>query len=109
MANTTIAVVATDAILNKHEARKIAQMAHDGMGRVIRPIHTLFDGDTVFCMATGKKTLPKAEGVFAGQKAVALNGLGHAATNCLARAIIRAVLSAESLGQMIAFRDLEDI
>ena len=107
--NTTIAAVATDAVLNKHEAQKIAQMAHDGMGRVIRPIHTLFDGDTVFCLATGKKALPETEGVFAGKSAAALNGLGHAATDCLARAIIQAVVSAESLGEMVAFRDLEDM
>ncbi len=57
--NTTIAVVATDAVLSKDGAQKIAQMAHDGMARVIRPIHTLFDGDTVFCLGTGKKELPE--------------------------------------------------
>jgi len=107
--NTTIAAVATDAVLNKHEAQKIAQMAHDGMGRVIRPIHTLFDGDTVFCLATGKRELPATKGVFAGQNAVALNNLGHAATDCLARAIIQAVVSAESLAGMVAFKDLDDL
>jgi len=107
--NTTIAVVATDAILSRDEAKKIAQMAHDGMARVIRPIHTMYDGDTVFCLGTGKKELPDTERSFAGQHADALSGLGHAAADCLARAIIQAVVSAESLGGMVAFRDLEDV
>jgi len=107
--NTTIAVVATDAILSRDEAKKIAQMAHDGMARVIRPIHTMYDGDTVFCLGTGKKELPDTARSFAGQHADALSGLGHAVTDCLARAIIQAVVSAESLGGMVAFRDLENL
>ena len=107
--NTTIAVVATDAVLNKDGANKIAQMAHDGMARAIRPIHTMFDGDTVFCLGTGKKALPETEGFFTGQHAEAHNVLGHAAADCLARAIIQAVVSAESLGGMVAFRDLADL
>jgi len=109
ISNTTIAVVATDAILAKHQAQKIAQMAHDGMARVIRPIHTMTDGDTVFCMATGKKALPATDADYASRDLDAFNMLGHAAANCLARAIIQAVVSAESLGGMVAFRDLEDI
>lgn len=107
--NTTIAVVATDAILSRDEAKKLAQMSHDGMARVIRPIHTMYDGDTVFCIGTGKKELPDTARSFAGQHADALSGLGHAVTDCLARAIIQAVVSAESLGGMVAFRDLEDL
>ena len=106
--NTTIAVIATDVILAKHEAQKIAQMAHDGMARVIRPIHTMLDGDTIFCMATCKKNLPATDEAYAGQNADAFSLLGHAAADCLARAIIQAVLSAESLGGMVAFGDLED-
>jgi L-aminopeptidase/D-esterase-like protein len=53
--NTTIGIIATDAILTKAQAQKIAQMAHDGMARAIRPSHTMFDGDAIFCMATGKR------------------------------------------------------
>jgi L-aminopeptidase/D-esterase-like protein len=106
--NTTIGIVATDAVLTKAQARKIAQMAHDGMGRAIRPAHTLFDGDTIFCMATGKRRLPETEGFFAARQAVALNEVGHAAADCMSRAIIRGVLTARSLAGMIAFRDLED-
>lgn len=51
--NTTLAVIATDAALTKAQARKIASMAHDGMARAIRPIHTMFDGDTIFALSTG--------------------------------------------------------
>jgi L-aminopeptidase/D-esterase-like protein len=54
-ANTVIGVVATNAKLTKEEANKVAQMAHDGLARAIRPAHTMFDGDTLFALATGKK------------------------------------------------------
>jgi len=105
--NTTIGVIATDAVLTKAHAQKIAQMAHDGLARVIRPAHTMFDGDTIFCLATGKIDLPNMEGFFAAPKAPALNELGRAAADCMSRAIVRAVLEAHSLGNMIAFKDLE--
>ncbi|HJZ97126.1 MAG TPA: P1 family peptidase [Candidatus Solibacter sp.] len=52
--NTTLAVVATDAAFSKAQARRIASMAHDGLARAIRPVHTMFDGDTVFALSTGK-------------------------------------------------------
>jgi L-aminopeptidase/D-esterase-like protein len=107
--NTTIAVVATDAVLNNQEAQKIAQLAHDGMARVVRPSHTLFDGDTVFCLGTGKQALPETAGLYRDQHAEALSELGHAAADCLARAIFKAVVSAESLGGMVAFRDLKNL
>ncbi len=51
--NTTLAVVATDAALTKSAATKMAQMAHDGLARTIRPIHTMLDGDTIFALGTG--------------------------------------------------------
>jgi L-aminopeptidase/D-esterase-like protein len=107
--NTTIGLVATDAELNKPQALKIAQMAHDGMARAIRPAHTMFDGDTVFCMATCRKKLPEPPGFFIVPHAQAVSEIGHAAADCLARAIIRAIVDAESVGDMRAFRDLEDI
>jgi L-aminopeptidase/D-esterase-like protein len=106
--NTTIGVVATDARLNKAQAKKIAQMAHDGLARAIRPAHTMFDGDTIFCLSTGRKPLPEKPGFFAAPQAQSLNELGRAAADCLTRAIIRAVLAADSLGKMAAFRDLPD-
>jgi L-aminopeptidase/D-esterase-like protein len=104
--NTTIGMVATDAALTKTQAAKIAQMAHDGMARAIRPAHTMFDGDTLFCLATGFRPLPATEGFFAAAQAPAVNELGHAAANCLARAIIHGVLRAHSTPQQPAFRDL---
>lgn len=52
--NTTIAVIATDAILNKEEANRLATVAHDGFARTIMPVHTQMDGDTVFALATGR-------------------------------------------------------
>jgi L-aminopeptidase/D-esterase-like protein len=106
--NTTIGLVATDADLSKVQAQKIAQMAQDGLARAIRPAHTMFDGDTLFCLATGKRELPIQPGVFAGAQAQALNELGHAAADCVSRAIIHGILSARSLNGMTAFRDLAE-
>lgn len=106
--NTTIGLVATDAVLTKTQAKKMAQMAHDGMARAIRPTHTLFDGDTIFCLATCQKRLPEDPGFFPSPQAQAFNELGHAAANCVSRAIISGILSARSLAGMIAFCDLED-
>jgi len=105
--NTTIGVVATDAKLTKAQATKIAQMAHDGLARAIRPAHTLFDGDAIFCLATGEKPLPDAQGFFAVPHAQALNDLGRAAADTFARAIIHAVFSARSLYGFTACCDLE--
>ncbi len=105
--NTTIGLVATDAALSKAQARKIAQMAQDGLARAIRPAHTMFDGDTVFALSTGRRDLPETPGFFTAAQAQAINDLGHAAAECMARAILRGVLSAESGNGMTAFRDCD--
>jgi L-aminopeptidase/D-esterase-like protein len=84
-ANTVIGVVATDAKLTKTQATKVAQMAHDGIARTIRPAHTLFDGDVVFALSTGAK---KAE-VFI---------VGAFAAEVLAEAVVRAVTTAKTVG-----------
>ncbi len=96
-ANTTIAVVATDAALDKGGCRRLAIMAQDGLARAIRPVHTPFDGDTVFALATGAG--PSVE-------PAALTKLGSAAADCLARAVMRAVLAAEPLGGVPSWRQL---
>jgi len=83
--NTVIGVVATNANLTKEEANKVAQMAHDGLARAIRPAHTMFDGDTIFALATGKK---KAD----------VNLIGAYAAEVTARAIVRAAMHAKSAG-----------
>jgi L-aminopeptidase/D-esterase-like protein len=57
-ANTTIGVVVTDARLNKEQANRVAAVGHDGIARAVRPAHTMFDGDTIFCLATGAQTAP---------------------------------------------------
>jgi L-aminopeptidase/D-esterase-like protein len=87
--NTTIALVATDAVLTKAECRHIAVMAQDGLAQAIFPVHTPLDGDTVFAAATGRR--PLAEPV----RDLTLIGAAAAAT--LARAIARAVYEAEGL------------
>jgi len=107
--NTTIGVVATDAALAKVHTLKIAQMAHDGMARAIRPAHTMFEGDSIFCLATGEKKLPETSGSYMDPHALHLSELGHAAANCLSRAIIHGVLNAYSMAGMTAFCDLEDL
>jgi L-aminopeptidase/D-esterase-like protein len=104
--NTTIGIVATDAVLSKVQARKIAQMAHDGLARAIRPAHTMFDGDAIFCLATGRRELPVQQGFFIAAQAQALNELGQAAADCMSRAIIHGILSAGTLNGIIAFKDL---
>jgi L-aminopeptidase/D-esterase-like protein len=96
-ANTTIAAVATDAALDKSGCRRLAIMAQDGVARAIRPVHTPFDGDTVFSLSTG--TGPPVE-------PGTLTRLGSAAADCLARAVMRAVLAAEPLGGIPSWRQL---
>jgi len=83
---TTLAVVATDARLTKAEATKVAQMAHDGLARTIRPIHTMSDGDVVFALATGKSG-----------KRLHPTLLGALAAEVLADAVLRAVRAASPL------------
>jgi L-aminopeptidase/D-esterase-like protein len=90
-ANTTLAVVATNADISTAEARRVAMMAHDGMGRAIRPAHTTFDGDIVFALASGDKALGDGPARAAG-----IARLGSAAADCLARAIARAVHAARA-------------
>jgi len=97
-ANTTIGVVATNAALSKAEATRVAIMAQDGFARAIRPIHTPFDGDTVFVLASGVWPLPEP-------RPYSLTRVGAAAADCMARAVMRGVYEAESVGELMAYRD----
>jgi L-aminopeptidase/D-esterase-like protein len=94
LASTTLAVVATDAELTKEHACAVAMMAHDGIARATRPAHTMFDGDTVFVLATGH----------AGR--ADLTAVGHVAAELVADAILRGVRAADGLGGVPSVRDL---
>ena len=83
--NTVIGVIATNARLTKAEATKVAQMAQDGLARAIRPAHTMFDGDTIFALATGEQ---KAD----------ISMVGAFAAEVMAEAIVRAVQMAKPAG-----------
>jgi L-aminopeptidase/D-esterase-like protein len=87
--NTTIAVVATTAQLSKAETSRVATLAQDGMARAISPIHSQWDGDTVFCLATGSDTT-----YYKGDTAITV--IGTAAAVVLEKAIIRGALAAQS-------------
>ncbi len=98
--NTTIALVATDAALDKAQAHQVAVMAQDGLSRAIYPVHTTLDGDTVFVATTGRRPLkaPVAE----------VSEIGAIAANVLARAVARGVYEATALpfpGSAPAWRD----
>jgi L-aminopeptidase/D-esterase-like protein len=93
--NTTLAVVATNAVLTKAEAARVARMAQDGLARAIVPAHTPMDGDTVFVIATGEPS-----------RVVSALVLGTLAAEALARAIRRGVAQARSLPGLPAAGDL---
>jgi L-aminopeptidase/D-esterase-like protein len=84
---TTLGVIATDALLTKAQATKLAQMAHDGYARAINPVHTQTDGDTIFALATGGSA-----------RAANLTLLGAVGAEVMATAIVRAVRAATRLG-----------
>jgi len=92
-ANTTIGVVATNARLTREEAQKIAQMSQNGLARCIRPVHTLFDGDTIFVLAQP-------------QVGADLHIVGLLAETAIQEAIIAAVKSAHGLGVLPSYEDL---
>lgn len=79
--STVIGAVATNARLSKEEANIVAQMAHDGLARAVRPAHTIFDGDTLFSLATG-------------QKRANVNVIGAYAAEVVAEAIVRSIPAA---------------
>jgi L-aminopeptidase/D-esterase-like protein len=93
--NTTLAVVATDASLNKEQTNKLAQVGQDGLALAVRPCHSMGDGDVVFALATGKSS---AE--------VNMRQLCAAATLAVARAVVRGALMAEGLGGVPSAREV---
>ena len=82
---TTIGVIATDAALTKAQCAKVAGVGHDGLARAVRPVHSMFDGDTLFTLATGAAAAPAP---------AALHDLLTAAADCVSRAVVHAMLAA---------------
>ncbi|WP_252214159.1 P1 family peptidase [Clostridium sp. VAP41] len=91
--NTTIGIIATNANFTKAEANKVASMAHNGYARTMYPAHTMFDGDTIFTMATNKVNSD-------------VTTVGMLAARVMEKAILRGVKSAKSLFGVPSFRDI---
>ncbi len=104
--NTTIGMVATNAVLDKAQAGRLAIMAHDGLARAIRPAHTSFDGDTLFVVSTGQVPLGGESSAPEAAPAALLH-LGSLAADCVARAIGRGIWEAESLGGVPSYRETQ--
>ena len=88
---TTIGVIATDATLTKAQCRRAAVVGHDGLARAIRPVHTLYDGDTLFALATGARPAPDLPDLVM---------LMEAGAACVARAVAHAVLAASGVDRL---------
>jgi len=93
--NSTIGVVATNAALNKDQATKIAQMGHDGLARTINPVHTMWDGDTIFVAGSSSSKIQADT-----------TTIGSIAAEVVARAVVRAVITAAGIPGYPASRDL---
>lgn len=96
--NTAIGVVATNAALSKAQASRMAQLAHDGLARVISPSHTMFDGDTIFALATGAR-----------QGEPDMLAIGALAADAVADAVVRAVRAARGIPGYPAAADLREV
>ncbi|KON29828.1 hypothetical protein AC482_05475 [miscellaneous Crenarchaeota group-15 archaeon DG-45] len=119
--NTTIGIVATNASLRQKEAARVAEMAHDGLARAIRPVHTLGDGDTVFAVATGELGLPPPSALSLApgpmfeeeesplaermDRANYVSFLGHLCSEQMRRAVLRGVMKAASVRDIPAASD----
>jgi L-aminopeptidase/D-esterase-like protein len=94
--NTTIGVVATNAQLTKTQATKVAQMAHDGLARTIQPVHTSYDGDTIFAVARGDY-----------RGTVDVSAIGAIGAEVLATAVNRAILTATGIPGYPAYKEID--
>ncbi len=110
--NTTIGVVATTAALTKAECHKLASVAHDGLARAIRPVHSMLDGDSIFGVATGRDDLGSMADDSADDEPPQrarirwLNAVLEAGAECFAAACTNAITDAMSNGGAPAYRDL---
>jgi L-aminopeptidase/D-esterase-like protein len=94
--NTVLVVVASNAALTKEQANRLAAVCHDGIARAVRPAHTQSDGDTIFALSTGEHPLDGLD----------YRTVEALATRAVERAILRGVLTAETLGGIAAARDM---
>ncbi len=94
---TTLVVLATDAALTKAQCQKVSGIGHDGLARAIDPVHTMFDGDTVFTLATGARPAPDP---------ASFHLLLGAAATTVTRAVVRGVVAADSQGGMRGYREV---
>ncbi|MDR2179611.1 MAG: P1 family peptidase [Synergistaceae bacterium] len=92
--NTTIGVIVTNASLNQAQAKKLAEMAQDGLARAIKPTHTASDGDTIFALSLGGV---ESKSMIWRNVEVNMNLLGVLAVNAMQTAIVNAVANAETL------------
>jgi L-aminopeptidase/D-esterase-like protein len=96
--STTLAAVCIGLALDRTRLHKVAQMAHDGLARAIEPVHTMYDGDAVFALATGTRITPSPE--------AEVSVVGALAARLVAEAIVAAVTRAKGLGGLPALADL---
>jgi L-aminopeptidase/D-esterase-like protein len=106
--NTTIGVVATSAALSKSEVSKMADVAHDGLARAIRPAHGMFDGDTIFGLAVGVHDIGNLPAAMRStpSRHSALNLVLRAAADTFAAACAHAVVAATTIGDAPAYLDV---
>jgi L-aminopeptidase/D-esterase-like protein len=95
--NTVLVVVATNAMLTKEQANRVATVCHDGIARAVRPAHTQSDGDIVFTMSTGARAIEGAD----------YRIVEALATRAVERAIVRGVTEAAAAGGIPAYGDLK--
>jgi L-aminopeptidase/D-esterase-like protein len=107
--NTTLAVIATDAVLTKHECARMAVSGQDGLARAIDPVHQYVDGDVVFTLATAERDVPDepVEGSIrpGSTRPLQLNAVFAAGADAVCRAIVHAALAATSAGGMTSYLD----
>lgn len=94
--NTTIGSVVTNALLTKAQAQKIASMTHNGYARTMRPAHTMFDGDTIFCLSTGGVTAD-------------VNVVGMLAARMMEQAVLAAVKKSRPLAGFMAYNQVQKL
>ena len=100
--NTTLVVVATNAQLTKTQLQKVADLAHDGLARAIRPVHTMLDGDAVIAVSVGWDKRVPIQGAYPGEE---VDRVGGAAADLVVLAILNAINSAESIPDWVSYGD----